>query len=153
MNRIAVNLRGSGDLISQVNFEESDLQISGAGDLKMAKCGLTEVKISGAGDFYATEAHDAKISIAGSGDVTIDRVSGKYLCKISGAGDIDFRSGQLEELSVRIAGAGDLDASEVTVGDLDISIQGGGDAVIGCVTGRSVEKLSRGASLTIINRS
>ncbi|NLV99528.1 MAG: helix-turn-helix domain-containing protein [Clostridiaceae bacterium] len=153
MNRIAVNLRGSGDLISQVNFEESDLQISGAGDLRMAKCGLTEVKISGAGDFYATEAHDAKISIAGSGDVTIDRVSGKYLCKIAGAGDVDFRAGELENLSVRIVGAGDLDAAEVTVGDLDISIQGGGDAVIGCVTGKSVEKLSLGSSLKILNRS
>lgn len=153
MNRIAVNIRGSGDLISQVNFEESDLQISGAGDLKMAKCGLTEVKINGAGDFYATEAHDAKIAIAGSGDVTIDRVSGKYLCKVSGAGDIGFRGGELEDLSVRIAGAGDLDAAAVTVGNLDISMQGGGDAVIGCVTGRSIEKLSLGASLTILNRS
>lgn len=153
MNRIAVNIKGSGDLSSQINFEESDLQISGAGKLRMAESGLTQVKISGSGDFYSTLAHNPEISISGAGDVTIDRVSGKAICKIAGSGDIDFRAGELEELSVRIAGSGDLDATEVTVGDLDISIQGGGDAVIGRVTGRSVERLSRGAKLTILNRS
>ena len=100
------------------------------------------MKISGSGDFYSTQAHNANINIAGSGDVTIDHVSGKVVCKIAGSGDIDFRGGELEELSVRIAGSGDLDAAKITVENLDISIQGGGDAVIGCVRGSSVERIS-----------
>ena len=153
MNRIRVSIKGSGDLASQVNFEESDLQIAGSGGLRLAKSGLTDVKISGSGDFYSTQAHNANINIAGSGDVTIDHVSGKVVCKIAGSGDIDFRGGELEELSVRIAGSGDLDAAKITVENLDISIQGGGDAVIGCVRGSSVERISRGAKLTILNRA
>lgn len=169
-SRLDCKIMGSGDVSSEIDFEEADILISGAGDgqfqniddLKLSisgagdfiakDTGKAQVSISGAGDIKLGSIGDSKLSISGAGDAKIGRVEGDLAVKASGACDVDINEGSIGHLDLTINGTGDFSAKNVTCQTANINMTGFGDAVIGRIVGQSKERISRMASLKVLQR-
>ena len=142
----------SGDFITDIDFETSEISITGSGDVET--CGLGEAKLSvtGSGDIEAKSALNPEIKVAGSGDISLETVSGDLSASITGSGDIELKSGSLSLLELFVMGSGDFDAKHVEAEKASIRMFGAGDAVIGKIKGESKERIARGSSLTVLKR-
>ncbi|MBQ1504233.1 MAG: DUF2807 domain-containing protein, partial [Oscillospiraceae bacterium] len=165
---IAVNIRGSADTKIEPDFAHSDVRIAGSGDVTMHNAGKLTYSVAGSGDFTFENAEDAtirisgssdvdggcltgntSIHISGSGDFSADAVIGTLEAVSTGSGDFEIDDGNLEMLRIRCAGSGDFYAPALETVDAEIRISGSGDVVIGRVSGRLEQHLSRVASLRI----
>lgn len=134
-------------------FGRAEIRSAGAAEVDMNRVDELELSIAGAGECKVGSCQNADVRIAGAGDVTIDRLNGDRLqISIAGAGDCKIGQGEVKELQCVLNGAGDVDASHLTVNDAEIKMNGFGDVVIGRVKGRSVEQVSIGSSLRILER-
>lgn len=152
MSRLEARIKGSGDISSSVDFEETDILIAGSGDVDLKDAGETRVRINGSGDFTAAHAANGLFEVSGSGDVRLGRVSGSLYCRVAGSGDFDIDTGEVDELSIRLTGSGDFSARGLTANTLNATLSGASDAVIGCVKGKSVETVSRASTLRVLKR-
>lgn len=152
MSRLEARIKGSGDIKCGVDFEETDVQILGSGDVSMADAGQARVRISGSGDFTALHARDGLFEVAGSGDVCLARVSGCLYCRSAGSGDFDIDAGEVDDLNIRLTGSGDFSAHGLTANTLNATLSGASEAVIGRVRGQSVETVSIACRLRVLQR-
>lgn len=152
MSRLEAHIKGSGDIDCLVDFEETDISISGSGDVTLKNAGETRVRINGSGDFSAAHAVNGLFEVSGSGDVRLHSVSGDLCCHTAGSGDFNVQSGEVDELNLRITGSGDFSARGLTVNNLKATLSGATDAVIGWVKGNSVENVSCVSALKVLKR-
>lgn len=152
MARLEARIKGSGDIDCRVDFEETDIQILGSGDVTLQDAGETRVRVSGSGDLSAKSARNGLFEMSGSGDVSLDTASGVLYCRIAGSGDFDVGSGEVDELNLRISGSGEFSARGLTANTLNAKLSGSAEAVIGHVKGNSVETVSPSSKLKIIKR-
>lgn len=145
-------IRGSSDLILNMDFESSEIELCGSGDVKAQDLGACRITINGSGDLETVAAGPLDIHINGSGDLDIEQVSQALAVKINGSGDVDIAQGFVDELTLQINGSGDFDAAGLSTQNADISMQGVGDAVIGQIRGESRERVGRISNLKVLKR-
>ena len=151
-SRLEVKIAGSSDIVTYVNFEEADIDISGSGDLQARDLGDTRISIAGSGDVECNRVTNLDLRIAGSGDFDCREVKGDVKIKIAGSGDANIDNGRVGHMDVSVMGSGDIYAAGLDVDELDISIAGAGDVVLGRLRGASRERISRAGSLVIHQR-
>lgn len=168
-SRLDLEMRGSFDANISTDFDQSKIDVAGAGDVMMDGAGKLDYSVSGSGDMHFKSAHDASIRISGSGDVSGQTIEGQSAAKIFGSGDImlgsasgkfDFVSngsgdvtiddGFLDELNIIMSGSGGFDARRLEVVDLNVRVSGTSDVTIGCVTGRIEKTMSRMSTLNVL---
>ncbi len=148
-----VTIRGSSDLNSSIAFKQANVSISGSGDVHLDAVGEASIRIAGAGNVNINRAESAKIDIAGAGDIDIKEINGDHLdVRISGAGDCQVLSGSVQYLKCFISGSGDFRGDKLETIDSEFSLNGFGTAVVGRVLGNSVERVSKGSTLRILQR-
>lgn len=145
-------INGSGDIELQQVVERFSAAIAGSGNITCGKSGVLSATIAGSGDITLRAAIDPSVTIAGSGNFSCGAVIGNAGFTLSGSGDVDLGGGTLDFLQAKLNGSGSLDARNVTVRDAELGGQGSGSMTIGCITGRSVERLSKNYRLTVLKR-
>lgn len=151
--KLKLQIMGSGDFISDLQYETTDLRIQGSGDVMAEDIGESSISIKGSGDVKASRVHNAKIEVKGSGDITLDQAEGELALALSGASDTCIRDGRLSYLDLRISGAGDFDGRGLDVDRAAIRLSGAADVVIGRIRGESREQISSPvADLKVLKR-
>lgn len=145
-------IRGSSDIFLNMDFERSEIELCGSGDVRAQDLGDCRITINGSGDLQTRAAGPLDIHINGSGDLDIEQVSETLSVKINGSGDVDVAQGFINELTLQINGSGDFDAAGLSTQNADISMQGVGDAVIGQIRGESRERVGRISTLKVLKR-
>lgn len=169
----SVSIAGSGD----INLEDAGMlkaEIAGSGDIDFRSARDAELSIAGSGDIDGEQV-EGKLTarVAGSGDISVNRVNAEELfMDIAGSGDISFDRTQAQSTVVRVMGSGDISlghgaggnlelqlngsgslcAENITFADTDIRLDGTSEATIGCITGRSRERVARTARLQVLQR-
>ena len=145
-------ISGSGS-INIKDTETCDIAISGSGDVAMedAKESLS-VRISGSGNVAPCAVRNLDVRIAGCGDVSAMSLSGDVSVSISGCGNVSCSGGEVGSLQISCSGSGDLCADRLTVENADINLRGSGSVTLGRIKGKSVERLSKDAKLTVKQR-
>lgn len=151
-HQLSIDSSGASDILCQVNFEEANFTISGAGDLKAQCLSNVTYRGSGAGNVSIDRVHNLKISSSGASDVHLKQATGDISAHMSGAGNLAIDAGELEHLTIHNSGVGDVEASQVTTGALDCALSGHSRVVIGRVLGPSRERVSPFSSLKILAR-
>lgn len=125
------------------------VRVAGSGDVHAGSAGSAQVRISGSSDVSFTDIHNGlSTATAGSGDVRAISVSGPMHIRVTGAGDVIAKSGQVSDLSVAVAGSGDVKFGGVA-GKLDVSIAGSGDVDVGKVTGPISKHIAGSGSVNV----
>ena len=139
-------ISGSGS----INIKDTE---SGSGDVAMedAKESLS-VRISGCGNVAPCAVRNLDVRIAGCGDVSAMSLSGDVSVSISGSGNVSCSGGEVGSLQISCSGSGDLCADRLTVENADINLRGSGSVTLGRIKGKSVERLSKDAKLTVKQR-
>ncbi len=151
-DRLSIVINGSGDVSAGNVGTQTVLQINGSGDITCGDFGeMLSAQINGSGDISGARAGTANLRIAGSGDININELTRALGANISGSGDITC-GGDIAMLELNITGAGELNGAGLTVKEADITLKGTSSATVGRITGRSVERLSRTATLNVLNR-
>jgi hypothetical protein len=147
-----LTISGSG-AINIADTQTCEIGISGSGDVAMedAKESLS-VRISGCGNVACTDVRNLDVRIAGCGDVSPMQLFGDVNISISGSGDVCCSGGQVDNLKVNVNGSGDLAAEWLTVENAELNLQGSGRVTLGRIKGKSVERLSKDAKLTVKQR-
>lgn len=124
----AMNLEGSGSMVTQVPFSSKEFvaSIAGSGDIDAnIKAEKLNASIAGSGDVKLKGSADlASVNVAGSGDVKgFDFVARTASVDIAGSGDCEVNA--IEQLTGNIMGSGSI----YYHGDpkLNTSIMGSGD--------------------------
>lgn len=105
-------INGSSDICleNEVNTQEMNILINGAGDIKADSlfCERLNVKINGSGDIaLAGAATSADFRVSGSGDILATNFLVQEMdCRISGSGDISIYV--TRKLNASITGSGDI---------------------------------------------
>lgn len=153
IDSLDVTVRGASDINSSIGFNRANIAISGAGDVSLSSVDDAFIRLSGAGDVNLSQAKAAKIILSGAGDINIGEITGDYLdVQVSGAGDCRVGSGSVQYLKCAISGTGDFRGEKLETVDSDFRLSGFGTAVVGRVSGHSVEKVSKGSTLRILQR-
>lgn len=152
LRRLELEINGASDIRSEVNFAQSKLVVTGAGDVEALDLGASEIRVSGAGDIKAQHLGPAQIVLNGAGDVDIAEVSEKLEVTINGAGDLDIGQGAINQLNLHLTGAGDFKAKQLVTETAEITMSGAGNAVIGHIKGQSRERVSRTSTLKVLQR-
>ncbi|HHT54788.1 MAG TPA: hypothetical protein GX011_07705 [Clostridiales bacterium] len=58
----------------------------------------------------------------------------------------------MDRLKASISGSGDLDARKLTVREAEFEVRGSAGITVGRIIEKSVEKISKGASLKVLKR-
>lgn len=125
------------------------VRLAGSGDVHAGSAGSAEVRISGSSDVSFTDIRNGlSTATAGSGDVRAISISGPMHVRVTGAGDVIAKRGQVSDLSVAVAGSGDVKFGGV-VGKLDVSIAGSGDVDVGRVTGPISKHIAGSGSVNV----
>jgi hypothetical protein len=105
--RLMLSLRGSGSVEANGAAADTEVEISGSGDARLAglKVNQLRLRISGSGDAEVAPAEEADVEIDGSGEAHL-------------------AAGPVKRLRLRINGSGDAEAAPVD--DADIAIRGSG---------------------------
>lgn len=149
---LSVQINGSGAVSTGDVQTHTVLQINGSGDITCGNFGeMMSVQINGSGDVSGGCAGTADVRIAGSGDISIDELRSALTASITGSGNISC-SGEVLTLELNISGSGELDAPSLSVRDADITLKGTSGATIGRITGKSVERVAKTATLKVFNR-
>lgn len=91
-NLTYLNIDGSGDIVTENNFEIDDL----------------EININGSGDIdLALEADDVNVDIDGSGDVELYGTGNTLDIKIDGSGNVNAFDFPVDECDIHVKGSGD----------------------------------------------
>ena len=145
-------ISGSGT-INIADVETCEIGISGSGDVAMmdARESLS-IRISGCGNVACTDVRNLDVRSAGCGDVSPMQLFGDVNISISGSGDVCCSGGQVDNLKVNVNGSGDLAAEWLTVENAELNLQGSGSVTLGRIKGKSVERLSKDAKLTVKQR-
>jgi len=107
-----IDVKGSGDVISQDRFTTDNL----------------DLKIVGSGDIHLNaDVQFLNARILGSGDMHIDINATDIDSKVTGSGNIEL-SGQSENHNIDIDGHGDVHAFDATTNQADVNIRGSGTA-------------------------
>ena len=145
-------ISGSGS-INIKDTETCDIAISGSGDVAMEDAGESlSVRISGSGNVAPCAVRNLDVRIAGCGDVSAMNLSGDVSVSISGCGNVSCSGGEVGSLQISCSGSGDLCADRLTVENADINLHGSGSVTLGRIKGKSVERLSKDAKLTVKQR-
>ena len=145
-------ISGSGS-INIKDTETCDIAISGSGDVAMEDAGESlSVRISGSGNVAPCAVRNLDVRIAGCGDVSAMNLSGDVSVSISGCGNVSCSGGEVGSLQISCSGSGDLCADRLTVENADINLRGSGSVTLGRIKGKSVERLSKDAKLTVKQR-
>lgn len=145
-------ISGSGS-INIKDTETCDIAISGSGDVAMEDVGESlSVRISGCGNVAPCAVRNLDVRIAGCGDVSAMSLSGDVSVSISGSGNVSCSGGEVGSLQISCSGSGDLCADRLTVENADINLRGSGSVTLGRIKGKSVERLSKDAKLTVKQR-
>jgi DNA-binding XRE family transcriptional regulator len=149
---VVLAISGSGT-INIADTQTCEIGISGSGDVAMedARESLS-VRISGCGNVACTDVRNLDVRIAGCGDVSPMQLFGDVNISISGSGDVCCSGGQVDNLKVNVNGSGDLAAEWLTVENAELNLQGSGSVTLGRIKGKSVERLSKDAKLTVKQR-
>ena len=150
--RATVHISGCGT-VNLTDTEACDITISGSGEVNMedARESLS-VRISGSGSVACADTRNLSARISGSGDVAAMNLYGDVSATVSGSGSFCCSGGQVETLTMNVNGSGSLSASALTVENADLNLHGGGTVTIGRIKGKSVERLSKDAVLTVKQR-
>lgn len=151
-DRLSIVINGSGDVSAGNVGTQTVLQINGSGDITCGDFGeMLSAQINGSGDISGFDAGTADLRISGSGDIRIKDITRSLRAVITGSGDIEC-GGDIAMLELNVTGAGELNGAGLTVKEADITLKGTSSATVGRITGRSVERLSRTATLNVLNR-
>lgn len=151
-DRLSIVINGSGDVSAGNVGTQTVLQINGSGDITCGDFGeMLSAQINGSGDISGFDAGTADLRISGSGDIRIKDITRSLRAVITGSGDIEC-GGNIAMLELNVTGAGELNGAGLTVKEADITLKGTSAATVGRITGRSVERLSRTATLNVLNR-
>ena len=109
VDKLDVDISGSGNIFLEVTADQIETGISGSGDMTFV--GTTNVldsRISGSGDLHAFEltAKTAELNINGSGNMEVT-VEESLTAKISGSGDVRYKG--RPAVNVDISGSGKLE--------------------------------------------
>lgn len=151
---LTCGVSGSGD-ITFISAKNANITVSGSGDIDAGRIdGVSEVKISGSGDAsLGTVTGQLTCRVSGSGDIDIGEIDLEELfISISGSGDVSAAAGKVGRLEFHLHGSSDFEGKNITVGELIAELNGPSDATIGRLLGKSVERVSRTASLRILSR-
>lgn len=101
---------GSGDLILNIDANDTNASVSGSGDLTLkGKTTNLKTSVAGSGDFhgYKLESKNVNASVAGSGDISIN-CSGELKARVAGSGDIEYR-GNPTKKDTKVSGSGSIE--------------------------------------------
>ncbi len=153
LEKLTLSSSGASNVDSQINFLQADLQISGAGDIDLKEAGDLTLRSSGAGELKLASCASARLQLSGASDVKINRIQGKLLdVSMSGAGNLTVAQGEVTEFACQLSGAGDVNCKGLTVGNSQVRLHGFGAVILGRVKGQSLEQVSMGGSLKILQR-
>lgn len=149
---LSVVINGSGDVNTGDVQTHTVLQINGSGDVTCGNFGeMLSAQINGSGDISGGCAGTADVRIAGSGDVKISEITRALGATITGSGDIEC-GGNVVMLELNTTGSGELRGETLTAKEADITLKGTSVATIGRITGKSVERVAKSATLKVYNR-
>ena len=149
---LCVRINGSGDFQGQSVSKQSKFRISGSGGISLKHAANPNIKISGSGDISCESAKgEIEAQIAGCGGLDLGKVDGRACFRVAGSGDFSC-FGELDFLKLRISGSGGLDGSRLSVREADIHVQGSGDVELARIKEKSVERLSKNATLRVSRR-
>lgn len=109
-NKLIISISGSGDIDTEADAPEVEMNISGSGDIKLKTfTQKLSSNISGSGDVFliGKAAGNAWFNTSGSGDITAFDFEIKY-CSVSIAGSGNAKVFATQTLDVKIAGSGDV---------------------------------------------
>jgi len=169
---VNASIAGSGD-IRFAHASTVEAAISGSGVIIFDEARVATMKIAGSGDITANAVRETAVcGISGSGDITLGdgelqrleaSISGsgdlragnlnanEVEISISGAGDVKLGHGTARRLSVSMIGAGEVNAEGVTAETAEIRLQDGSTLTVGAITGRSVERVAKTATLRVLS--
>jgi hypothetical protein len=106
----SIRITGSGNVksLSNLNFDELALSVTGSGDMDLA-----------------VNSRQVSSSVLGSGNITLRGSSLNHNMHIQGSGDINARNFETVNSKVEILGSGDADIN--ATGQIEASITGSGD--------------------------
>ncbi len=147
-----VHISGCGT-INLTDTEACDITISGSGEVNMedAKESLS-VRISGSGSVACANVGTLSARISGSGDISAMDLFGDVSVTVSGSGSVGCTGGQVGNLTMNVNGSGDFHGGNLTVENAELTLHGGSHVALGRITGKSVERLSKDAHLTVKQR-
>lgn len=108
-DKLALVIRGSGDIKGEVECTNLKCDVSGSGDIDVSgRAANTKIEISGSGDVDAggLNTNWCQINIFGSGDCMVD-VKDELYVDIFGSGDVVY-SGDPATKEVDVKGSGDV---------------------------------------------
>lgn len=125
--RLDAQLRGSGDLQFEGDYQQLVATISGSGDAQLS---------SEHGDYI-------EVNLSGSGDVNLKGQANLLNAKTNGSGDFNATALKANQATLNARGSGDLKA--FVVNDIQLRLGGSGDAIIqGNPVKRSIEQVGSG---------
>ena len=104
------SLKGSGDIVLDVDAATVKGNLEGSGDLILRGSATDfECNVEGSGDIdaYNLIAKDVEASIAGSGDIRIHCDGGALKAHIAGSGDIKYK-GNPDKEDTKVSGSGSI---------------------------------------------
>ena len=107
-NSFEASLTGSGDVVLDVDSNETTIRLTGSGDMELSgSAGELEMKLSGSGDIDADDfkATNAEVYVSGSGDINVN-VSGNLKARVNGSGDINYSGNPT--VDKKVSGSGDI---------------------------------------------
>ncbi|MFI5343606.1 MAG: head GIN domain-containing protein [Chlamydiales bacterium] len=114
VDRVKVNVSGSGDVEMDLTGQELVLKIIGSGEATLkGSVELQKVTIDGSGSYHATDfvTHDAYLSINGSGHAEVN-VKDSLSAKIYGSGTLKYKGHP--EINQTISASGIIESLEPT---------------------------------------
>lgn len=126
-NRLELQMRGSGNLNADAQYQSVLANSSGSGDLKL----------------NFTNSDKLELSLQGSGNALLSGQTRSLHAKLTGSGDLDSSALKANQVSVNSYGSGD---TKVFAGqEIQLLMNGSGDAiVIGAPAKRNVERHGSG---------
>ena len=108
LNKVDIEVSGSGDVTFQYDAQSTNMQLSGSGTIEAAGTSNSlMIAISGSGDVKAQDliADDCTIHISGSGDASV-QANRKLESSISGSGDVSYSG--TASVTTKISGSGEV---------------------------------------------
>lgn len=142
-----LQIHGSGDAnVKGFKGNRLDAQLRGSGDLRFdGEYQQLVATINGSGDAQLTIAHGdyVEVNLFGSGDVTLTGQSNQLSAKLAGSGDLRGTTLKVNQATVNAGGSGDLKL--LVANDIRVRLTGSGDAtILGNPSKRSVEQTGSG---------
>jgi len=113
--------------------------------------GNLRVDIGGVGEITAGIINTADLEVSGSGEIHIARVSQRLEAQVSGTGEVEVESGQVDNLRARVNGTGSLRFGGSAV-DARLRVSGVGSINVREVTGELDHYISGVGSIDVANR-